>query len=207
MFLKRIILITLLCFATQFILAQNGKINHLSNDFPAPEEEENHQQNQEDGDEVPIYLDSTIVADDTLVFDDEDFDDKTKPRKQTNIVQNNDDNHYSNNKKNSGSIETIPEAMIEYILDEKDEELSQDERKLELLESNITLYPNPVVNQLHVNSHNDIEELVIINIRGQKFDVRLIDNSIDVTHLSEGLYFVKIRIGENIETHKIVVKK
>jgi hypothetical protein len=208
MFLNKLILIALLFLVNEFTFAQNGKVNHLSNEFPASEED-NNQKNQEGEEDTPIFIDSTIVADDTLVFDDDDFDDKSKPRKLANIVQNdNEDNNFSNNDPTYNVNENIQMAGMEYLLDkEENESPIIRELKSDFSQTKITLYPNPVVNQLFITQHQDIDDIVIINFRGQQCDVQMINNSIDVTHLSEGLHFVKIRVRENIETHKIVVKK
>jgi len=60
--------------------------------------------------------------------------------------------------------------------------------------SNVSIYPNPVENNLRVVGINKITSVIISNISGQqilKFS-NVSDNSIDISSLKEGFYFVTL---------------
>jgi hypothetical protein len=78
--------------------------------------------------------------------------------------------------------------------------------------SSISLYPNPVASKLTIQ-HKEIplREIIIRNTLGaeQLFakPEGLGMTLIDVSHLSDGLYFVDILTDQGIETHKIIVTR
>jgi hypothetical protein len=67
----------------------------------------------------------------------------------------------------------------------------------------IKIHPNPVKNWLFIASENtQIESIKIYSLSGKRvYEVSKIDNSIDVTGLSEGVYFVEIlsEAGKSIQ--------
>ena len=71
-----------------------------------------------------------------------------------------------------------------------------------------TLYPNPVVNQLTLNSNKDITNLEIYNNIGQKIksfeSLQLLGNKVDLSFLKTGNYFVKVKIDNSHKVFKIV---
>jgi hypothetical protein len=73
---------------------------------------------------------------------------------------------------------------------------------------NITVYPNPVKHDLFIKSDSPIEKVEIYHLSGLRV---LADNNvvekIDVSHLSDGIYFVRITIDGTVITKKIIVKK
>ncbi len=73
----------------------------------------------------------------------------------------------------------------------------------------ISLYPNPVENELHINSKNIIEAATIFAATGQKvYNVTFNDTNIklNVSFLPSGIYFVKISSKGGIETLKMIKK-
>ena len=72
------------------------------------------------------------------------------------------------------------------------------------------LYPNPVRESLKIENLNEATDINIYNIMGQEVQkVSSVMGSveIDMSGLSNGLYFVKMQNGKNIRTEKIQVVK
>ncbi len=77
----------------------------------------------------------------------------------------------------------------------------------ELEKMELTYFPNPVVEQLHLQAEEEIEQVVIFNAVGQKVHSSKpeIDNwAIDFSTFSMGLYFVNVKIGMATETFEIL---
>jgi hypothetical protein len=65
------------------------------------------------------------------------------------------------------------------------------------LDANFNVYPNPVNDKLYIETDAEIEEAVIYDIYGRVQNLRnsetqKLRNSIDVTNLNSGVYFVKV---------------
>ena len=69
---------------------------------------------------------------------------------------------------------------------------------LEELNSSLSIYPNPVKNEIYITSEERIEEVTIYNIYGQKQftinNLELTMNSLqlNIEHLNSGTYFIKV---------------
>lgn len=72
----------------------------------------------------------------------------------------------------------------------------------------LTLYPNPVTNQLHFSSSDQtIEKIVIYNLLGSMVKtVSNVTDSVDVSHLHTGSYLVKVTTNQGSFTQKIIKK-
>lgn len=72
----------------------------------------------------------------------------------------------------------------------------------------ILLYPNPVSDVLHIQSQNpDVESVSVIDFSGRIVkDYHNVDETISVSGLSEGTYFVKIVSGQGVQLQKIIIK-
>ncbi|MDR0835542.1 MAG: T9SS type A sorting domain-containing protein, partial [Tannerella sp.] len=78
----------------------------------------------------------------------------------------------------------------------------------------INIFPNPVENELFIRSEQQIEKVVILDISGRvvvstgltTVGVTEHSQSINVSHLPKGLYFVKIFAGNQSITNKIIKK-
>lgn len=70
------------------------------------------------------------------------------------------------------------------------------------------IYPNPVINNLHISSENiNIERLNIYSITGQKvLKQHTINNTVDVSNLSKGMYFIEIFTSEGNTVKKFIKK-
>lgn len=71
--------------------------------------------------------------------------------------------------------------------------------------NDIKIYPNPTSDFLFVNTQNQIKEVSIYNLVGQKMESKLDNNKINVSNLVNGTYFIKItdQTG-NFQTSKFI---
>jgi hypothetical protein len=80
-----------------------------------------------------------------------------------------------------------------------------------LLKSSVTIYPNPVDSNLKIDlneldSNNRIK-IEILTIKGKKIfqkKLSILDNSIDLSDLSSGIYFLKITVNNSSILKKVV---
>jgi hypothetical protein len=83
----------------------------------------------------------------------------------------------------------------------------EEEVGIESLEiSTVKIYPNPTAGMLKIESELGIESVVIYDIFGKirKIENRKFENIIDISHLSAGVYFVKISTKAGEVTKKVV---
>jgi hypothetical protein len=72
--------------------------------------------------------------------------------------------------------------------------------------NNITIYPNPASDIVYVNV-NETFNAVIYNYQGQIVKNVIVDNGqINVSNLTNGMYFLEIRTGNNVSINKILVR-
>jgi len=77
---------------------------------------------------------------------------------------------------------------------------------IELIQNNISIYPNPVVETLNINTNEQIDSIYIYDIAGnQIFNDFSGLKSINVSNLNSGMYILKIRI-KNQEIIKKIIK-
>jgi len=77
------------------------------------------------------------------------------------------------------------------------------------LVSNVKLYPNPVETTLHVSFDETIASVTIHNLLGQEILTKVInanEGTIDVSALTSGTYLVKIQVGIETKTLKVIKK-
>lgn len=86
------------------------------------------------------------------------------------------------------SIELIPDAVPEYSKEAK-------------------VYPNPAQNMLHVEG-TGLTEVEMFNIMGQSM-LNINENieTVDISHLQNGIYFIRIKTSEGEKTVKLVIEK
>lgn len=69
------------------------------------------------------------------------------------------------------------------------------------------LYPNPVKETLYFNTNSIIDTVKIYSLIGQNLATfkrdNLIDNSINISNLSKGIYLLKVFIEGEVATFKI----
>ena len=72
-------------------------------------------------------------------------------------------------------------------------------------QNTISLYPNPVSNQLNVSTNSEIQKLVIYDVTGKQVKYQEENtNSIDVEDLKSGFYLLEITIDGNKEIRKFL---
>ena len=81
----------------------------------------------------------------------------------------------------------------------------------EEMNETLIVYPNPADNTLYIKneSENEIVELVVFDNLGNRvlvIDTVDLEDGIDISSLSKGVYFLKIRTDRFIETRKIIKK-
>jgi len=74
--------------------------------------------------------------------------------------------------------------------------------------ASVKIYPNPVNSNLKIENMNEVTDINIYNVTGQV--VRTIPSAtgsidVDMSNLSNGLYFIKMQNGKNVRTEKIQV--
>lgn len=75
------------------------------------------------------------------------------------------------------------------------------------VKNSFKIYPNPTTNMLHFKSQSEITKFVIYNELGQLVLSGLNKKSVDLSTLSEGLYFIKLEDASgHLEIKKIVKK-
>ena len=82
---------------------------------------------------------------------------------------------------------------------------------IEEMNASFNIYPNPVNDKLYIEAETEIEEVVVYDVYGRVQNLRnsetqKLRNSIDVTELSSGVYFVKV-VTENGEAVQRFVKE
>ncbi len=74
-----------------------------------------------------------------------------------------------------------------------------------ILNDNISFYPNPAKTELNINvSQNDINELSISNLFGQVLIISQNQNRIDISNLTNGIYIITIKKGQNKYAKKFI---
>lgn len=73
-------------------------------------------------------------------------------------------------------------------------------------DSSVTVYPNPTSGQLFVNSKYDIKSLALYDIQGRQVHYfnSLEENTLDITNVSRGVYFLEIETAKGKSTKKII---
>jgi uncharacterized protein YjdB len=71
--------------------------------------------------------------------------------------------------------------------------------------SNLSIYPNPVNAQLTISSEDKIGTIVILNVMGKTVKtITSSSNTIDVSELTKGIYFLKIQMDKGLVSEKFV---
>ena len=75
-----------------------------------------------------------------------------------------------------------------------------------LLNDKIIIYPNPVVDLIHINTSLTILEVEIYDVLGKRLNfIKLNNRKIDITNANKGIYVLKIKTEIGIITKKIIL--
>ena len=72
-------------------------------------------------------------------------------------------------------------------------------------DSRIALYPNPTTSILNIAA-NGVKEVSVLDINGRTVMTEQNVNSIDLSELANGVYFVRVITNDGVATEKIVKK-
>ena len=72
----------------------------------------------------------------------------------------------------------------------------------EVENANVTLYPNPLSNILHIEAQG-IQEVNVMDINGRTVMSMQNANTIDMSNLASGVYFVRVITTDGVSTQKI----
>lgn len=75
------------------------------------------------------------------------------------------------------------------------------------VEININLYPNPTSRFIKIQSPLKIDNAQVFSSLGKHFTVNLSDKTIDLGSLSDGIYFLKLKINQSFIIKKIILGK
>lgn len=64
-------------------------------------------------------------------------------------------------------------------------------------QSNISLFPNPAKDYIHINGLSEINKFKVWDLYGKEMDVNLNNGMIDVSSLIKGVYFIEIKQSQN----------
>lgn len=73
--------------------------------------------------------------------------------------------------------------------------------------NNFTFFPNPVKDQINLQAETEIENIALFNLLGQKvidFQPGTMSTSLDLNHLSPGIYLMKVSLTGVKKTYKII---
>lgn len=70
---------------------------------------------------------------------------------------------------------------------------------------NVALYPNPVTSKLNINAEG-VQEVSIIDVNGRTVMTQQNANTIDMSEMANGVYFVRVITNNGVSTQKIVKK-
>lgn len=72
--------------------------------------------------------------------------------------------------------------------------------------TNISIYPNPTTGLVHVKNYSDntIKEVWIVSAKGIISSTQIVNQKIDLTHLTNGMYWILLKNGSQTITQKIV---
>jgi hypothetical protein len=101
-----------------------------------------------------------------------------------------------------------PETYANFLKNTSNQIIGKSTLISEICENSITLFPNPVVDEINISSEiNEITSMKIVNLQGIViFENEYNQNEInlDLSYLNAGIYFVQIITKKGITTQKII---
>ena len=73
--------------------------------------------------------------------------------------------------------------------------------------SNINIYPNPTNGLLNINTNENINSISIYNIIGKQVLNTIDKETINISSLEDGIYFIDITTEKGIYTQRIILAK
>ncbi len=75
--------------------------------------------------------------------------------------------------------------------------------------TDISIFPNPANKELTIKGKTIIESITIYDINGRQLKTVIFTSekgNLDISNLSQGMYFLKIKSGNNTESIKFIKK-
>lgn len=75
--------------------------------------------------------------------------------------------------------------------------------------SPVSIHPNPTHGSVKLNMQNPgrkIKEISVYDLTGRQYDVKWSQKTLDMHHLKEGLYLVRITLNNNITVSQKILK-
>jgi hypothetical protein len=76
--------------------------------------------------------------------------------------------------------------------------------RIDELESQVLVYPNPSSDRIYITANSPIEEIWLIDMQGKMQDVKWNKRFLNISDLPAGVYFLNARLGAKLIHHKIV---
>lgn len=73
--------------------------------------------------------------------------------------------------------------------------------------NDLKIYPNPINNILNIDNNEPIDKLEINNLLGQTILIKIpnsLSSTLDSSNVATGVYFVKVFVGDNSQTVKVI---
>ena len=74
----------------------------------------------------------------------------------------------------------------------------------EMLAEQVLIYPNPTKDFIIIDTDYQIDKIKIINMQGSVCSVQLKEQTIDVSNISDGIYFIEIHTGKSVLRKKFI---
>lgn len=82
------------------------------------------------------------------------------------------------------------ELLYTFVYDNYDGSITSNSQTAQKFNRDFSVYPNPVINQLHLPK--ELNNIAILDIQGRQINtILLASNTIDVSHLTKGIYILK----------------
>ena len=73
-----------------------------------------------------------------------------------------------------------------------------------MLDNQITLYPNPISNEVNIQTDLDVSETYVFDLQGKQLK-NTTSKKVNLSELSSGIYLVKVKLKNNeIWTNKVI---
>jgi hypothetical protein len=132
-----------------------------------------------------VYLDGVLASEKVSALE---YTSEFKNNKYVEVVA-----VYENNKTSIGIVK----------------EITAEENISDIFTDNISVFPNPVNDRLYIEAETEVEDVIVYDIYGrvQNFrnsETQRLSNSIDVSNLKAGIYFVKINTEKGNIVKRII---
>ena len=74
----------------------------------------------------------------------------------------------------------------------------------DIMSEQVLIYPNPTKDFIIIDSDYQIHQVKIINMQGSVCSVQLKEQTIDVSNISDGIYFIEIHTGKSVLRKKFI---